>query len=111
MLRTVRGSVLVCLDSAVVLCVICESETRVGMCIPKGRAEGFTNHSLRHAFRAFCINSRIPREVVDAWQGHSPDRSAGGAYYRLSPEASQRFMTQVPFGTGEPANKRRGGLV
>ena len=71
--------------------------------ITSGREDGFTIHSLRHAFKTFCINSRIPREVVDAWQGHSPDRSAGGAYYKLSPEDSQRFMEQVPFGTGEPA--------
>jgi len=71
--------------------------------IPAGREAGFTIHSLRHAFKTFCINSRIPREVVDAWQGHAPDRSAGGAYYKLTPEESQRFMKQVPFGTGEPA--------
>ena len=70
---------------------------------PSACAAGFTIHSLRHAFKTFCINSRIPREVVDAWQGHAPDRSAGGAYYKLTPEESQRFMKQVPFGTGEPA--------
>ncbi len=71
--------------------------------LPTGRDGGFTIHSLRHAFKIICINAGIPREVVDAWQGHSPDRSAGGAYYRLSAEESQRFMEQVPFGTGKPA--------
>ncbi|MCY2994388.1 MAG: tyrosine-type recombinase/integrase [Planctomycetota bacterium] len=71
--------------------------------IATGREAGFTIHSLRHSFKTLCVNARIPREVVDAWQGHSPDRSVGGAYYKLSPEESQRFMEQVPFGTGEPA--------
>lgn len=71
--------------------------------IPAGRESGFTVHSLRHSFKTICINAGIPREVVDAWQGHSPDRSAGSAYYRLSDEDSQHFMKKVPFGTGEPA--------
>ena len=70
--------------------------------IPAGRDSGFTLHSLRHSFKTICINAGIPREVVDAWQGHSPDRSAGSAYYRLSDKESQRFMLMVPFGTGEP---------
>lgn len=69
--------------------------------IPAGRDGGFTLHSLRHSFKTICINAGIPREVVDAWQGHSPDRSAGSAYYKLSDAESQRFMTMVPFGTGE----------
>jgi integrase len=71
--------------------------------IPAGRKCGFTLHSLRHSFKTICINAGIPREVVDAWQGHSPDRSAGSAYYRLSGAVSQRFMKEVPFGTGESA--------
>ena len=57
--------------------------------------------TLRHSFKTICINAGIPREVVDAWQGHRPDRSAGSAYYKLSDAESQRFMTMVPFGTGE----------
>jgi len=71
--------------------------------IPAGRDDGFTLHSLRHSFKTISINAGIPREVVDAWQGHSPDRSAGSAYYKLSDEESQRFMKMVPFGTGMPA--------
>jgi len=71
--------------------------------IPAGRNDGFTLHSLRHSFKTISINAGIPREVVDAWQGHSPDRSAGSAYYKLSDEESQRFMKMVPFGTGMPA--------
>jgi integrase len=74
---------------------------KLGM--PAGRDQGFTLHSLRHSFKTICINAGIPREVVDAWQGHSPDRSAGSAYYKLSDTESQRFMTMVPFGTGESA--------
>jgi integrase len=70
--------------------------------IPAGRDEGFTLHSLRHSFKIICINSGTPREVVDAWQGHSPDRSAGSAYYRLGDDESQCFMEKVPFGTAEP---------
>jgi len=70
--------------------------------IPAGRDSGFTLHSLRHFFKTFCINAGIPREVVDAWQGHRPDRSAGSAYYQLSDTESQRFMSMVPFGASEP---------
>ncbi|MFV1965254.1 MAG: tyrosine-type recombinase/integrase [Pirellulaceae bacterium] len=70
--------------------------------IPAGRDGGFTLHSLRHSFKTLCINSGTPREVVDAWQGHSPGRSAGSAYYRLGDDESQCFMVKVPFGTGEP---------
>ncbi len=71
--------------------------------IPSGRDGGFTLHSLRHSFKSICINARIPREVVDTWQGHAPDRSAGSAYYKLTDDESQNFMTQVPFGAGKPA--------
>jgi len=71
--------------------------------IPAGRGDGFTLHSLRHSFKTISINAGIPREAVDAWQGHSPDRSAGSAYYKLSDEESQRFMKKVSFGTGMPA--------
>jgi len=71
--------------------------------IRAGRDDGFTLHSLRHSFKTISINAGIPREVVDAWQGHSPDRSAGSAYYKLSDKESQRFMKMVPFGTGMSA--------
>jgi integrase len=68
---------------------------RLGM--PAGREGGFTIHSLRHSFKAICVNARVPREVVDVWQNHAPDRSASHAYYKLSDEESQRFMVTVPF--------------
>ena len=71
--------------------------------LPVGRESGFTVHSLRHAFETICINSGIPQRVVDAWQGHASDRSMGAVYYRLSDDDSQKFMQQVPFGTGTSA--------
>jgi len=80
--------------------------------ISAGRNGGFTLHSFRHSFKTICVNARIPREVVDAWRGHAPDRSAGSAYYKLTDAESQEFMKQVPFGTGKPVadvGQRYGG--
>lgn len=72
--------------------------------IPAGRAEdGFTVHALRRFFKTFTVNARIPKPVVDVWQGHHGDRSVSAQYYKLDDQASQRFMLEVPFGTGEPA--------
>jgi integrase len=74
--------------------------------IPAGKKNGgFTFHSLRSFFKTFCVNSGIPREVVDKWQDHAGDRrpTAGDLYYRLSDEMSQEFMKKVPFGDGKPA--------
>ena len=40
---------------------------------------------------------------MDAWLGHSSDRSMAAVYYKLRDEESQQFMIKVPFGTGMPA--------
>jgi integrase len=66
--------------------------------IAAGRGVGFTFHSLRSSFKTICIHAGIPREVVDVWQNHAPDRAASHVYYKLSAEESQRFMRMVPFG-------------
>lgn len=66
--------------------------------IHAGRPDGFTFHSLRSSFKTICINSGVPKEVVDVWQNHAPDRAASHVYYKLSDEESQRFMLTVPFG-------------
>jgi integrase len=66
--------------------------------IPAGRDAGFTFHSLRSSFKTICIHAGIPREVVDVWQNHAPDRAASHVYYKLSDQESQRFMRMVPFG-------------
>jgi integrase len=65
--------------------------------IPAGRNGKFTVHSLRHSFKATCINAGVPREVVDVWQDHAPDRAVSNLYYKLADEESQRFMQLVPF--------------
>lgn len=61
---------------------------------------GFTLHSLRHFFKSFCVNNRVPERAVDQWLGHS-DGSVRAIYYHLSSEDSQRFMNDVPFGTDD----------
>jgi integrase len=66
--------------------------------MPAGRVAGFTFHSLRSSFKTICIHAGVPREVVDVWQNHAPDRAASHVYYKLSDEESQRFMRIVPFG-------------
>ena len=70
--------------------------TAVG--IPSGRKEGgFTTHSLRGFFKSHCINSGIPKPVVDEWQGHSNLSDASELYYGLPDDVSQEWMTKVPF--------------
>lgn len=66
--------------------------------IGAGRPDGFTFHSLRSSFKTICINSGVPKEVVDVWQNHAPDRAASNVYYKLSDLESQRFILTVPFG-------------
>ena len=68
--------------------------------LPAGRAQGFTTHSIRHFFETFTVNSGIPQRVIDTWLGHRSDQSMGSVYYRLLDEESQKFMKQVPLGTG-----------
>lgn len=66
-----------------------------------GRKEhGFVAHSLRGFFKSECIMQRIPREVVDIWQGHRSDDSIGTRhYFDLTIEQSIDFMKQVDFGS------------
>jgi integrase len=70
--------------------------------LPVGRASGFTIHSMRHSFETICVNANIPQRIIDAWLGHSADKSMAAVYYRLKDEDSQAFMRMVPFGTGKP---------
>lgn len=42
---------------------------------------------------------------MDTWLGHRSDKSMAAIYYKLRDEDSQKFMKQVPFGTGEPPAK------
>lgn len=72
--------------------------TKLGL--PAGRDKGFTVHSYRHSFETICVNANIPQRVVDTWLGHRSDSSMANVYYRLSDADSQRFMEEVPFGTG-----------
>ena len=74
---------------------------RLGM--TAGRENGFVVHSLRHFFETETVNAGIPQRVIDAWLGHSFDQSMAAVYYRLNDQDSQKFMRQVPFGTGVPA--------
>jgi integrase len=69
--------------------------------VTAGRDIGFTFHSLRSSFKTICINAGVPREVVDIWQSHAPDRAASNVYYKLSDGDSQAFMKKVPFGDVE----------
>ncbi len=68
-----------------------------------GRTDGFVLHSLRGFFETFAVNSRTPQRVVDAWLGHTSDKSMAAVYYALRDEESQKFMAEVPFGDGLPA--------
>lgn len=67
---------------------------------PAGRDEdGFVAHSLRGFLKSHCIKQRIPREVVDLWQGHRADNSVGTRhYFDLSLKDSIEFMQSVDFG-------------
>lgn len=73
------------------------------LAIPAGCETGFTIHSLRHFFKSFCISHGVPREYVDAWQGHSAIRSASDLYVHTFDSESQRLIRKVPFGDGVSA--------
>lgn len=64
--------------------------------LPAGlKQEGYSIHSLRHFFETYCVNSGIPQRVVDAWMGHTGDKSMSAVYYHLNDEQSQQFMQQL----------------
>lgn len=72
--------------------------------IPAGNKEsGFYIHSLRSFFKTHCVNNNIPREIIDAWQGHALGRRASDQYYQLTDAVSQEKMKSVPFGDGHVA--------
>jgi integrase len=71
--------------------------------IPAGRDGGFTVHDLRHFFKSFCLAHGVPREYVDAWQGHASVRSASDLYVHTFDGESQKLIQKVPFGNGKPA--------
>lgn len=71
--------------------------------LPAGRdpeGQGYTIHSLRHSFETVCVNARVPQLVIDSWLGHQGDRSMAKVYYGLADKESQKFIKDVPFGTG-----------
>ena len=61
------------------------------------KKHGLVVHSLRHFFRTFCTNSRIPERAVDVWMGHVGKADTGALYYQLADDESQDLMKQVPF--------------
>jgi integrase len=61
------------------------------------KIDGLVVHSLRHFFATNCVNAGIPQRVIDAWMGHTGDKSMGSVYYRLGDKESQDFMAKVPF--------------
>ena len=66
------------------------------MNLPAGlKEDGYTIHSLRHFFETYCVNAGIPQRVVDAWMGHSGDKSMSAVYYDLDDHESQRFMQKL----------------
>lgn len=74
---------------------------KLGM--PAGRENGYTIHSLRHFFKSYCLSHGVPREYVDAWQGHTSIKTASDLYVHTFDVESQRLISLVPFGDGEPA--------
>src|SRR5690606_9558575 len=73
-------------------------ETLKKLELPAGRGDGFTLHSLRHFFKSFCISNGVPREYVDAWQGHMGIRSAADLYAHTLDSKSLYWMSRVRFG-------------
>jgi len=66
---------------------------------------GMTLHTFRRFFETHTVNSGIPQKCIDAWLGHTSDRSMGTVYYSLTDPQSQSFMTQIDF--GDPAGGPR----
>lgn len=58
---------------------------------------GMTLHTFRRFFETHGVNSGIPQRGVDAWLGHTSDRSLGAIDDSLTDPQSQRFMAQLDF--------------
>lgn len=58
---------------------------------------GMTLHTFRRFFETHTVNSGIPQKCIDAWLGHTSDRSMGTVYYSLTDPQSQSFMAQLDF--------------
>jgi integrase len=71
--------------------------------LPAGRGKGYTVHSLRHFFETMAVNAKVPQLVVDRWLGHQGAQTMAKVYYGHDDDVHQQFMTEVPFGTSQPA--------
>jgi integrase len=57
---------------------------------------GLTLHALRRFFKTFCLDSGVPKPMVDFWTGHVDESSMDFFYY--DPQKSKEWMERVPFG-------------
>lgn len=58
---------------------------------------GMTLHTFRRFFETHSVNSGVPQRCIDAWLGHTSDRSMGAVYYSLTDTQSAAFMRQLNF--------------
>jgi integrase len=58
--------------------------------------QGLTAHGLRRMFKTFCLDSGVPKPMVDAWMGHRNQKEMDFFYY--DPRKSNEWMERVPFG-------------
>lgn len=73
------------------------------------KVQGLTLHSLRKYWKTFCLDSGVPKAMVDVWAGHEDEEEMDTFYYdhgSASADAhakSKQWMERVPF--GEPNNQ------
>jgi integrase len=65
---------------------------------------GLTIHSLRRFLETHAVNQGVPQRCIDAWLGHTADRSMGAVYYTLTDEQSRDFMNRLPMERPAAAN-------
>lgn len=69
---------------------------------PVGRKDaGLTQHALRRFFKTFCLDSGVPKPMVDSWLGHQDQSNMDYFYY--DSQKSKEWMARVPF--GEPSDQ------
>jgi integrase len=59
-------------------------------------AGGLTVHALRRFFKTFCLDSGVPKPMVDFWMGHRNQQDMDTFYY--DPQKSKEWMERMPFG-------------
>jgi hypothetical protein len=69
--------------------------SRCGFIVGRDK-QGLTTQSLRRFCKTSCLDSGVPKPLVDRWLGHEDESDMDFFYY--DPRRSHQWMERVPFG-------------